>query len=202
MFFTRLGLEQATDQWVAAHKARRFAAAAKRGPIADFCCGIGGDLVSLAEVGTTTGIDRDGVAACFAAANACAADVVDRTSLQTHDLESIDAGDFAAWHIDPDRRPSGKRTTSLEWSSPGLDVIERLLAQSPDAADQARPGSRRARRLVRALRTRMDQPRSTVPAARRLAWRARPGTRQTHGNGAIRQWRSRPRVSSATPTRP
>ena len=46
MFFTRLGLEQATDLWVAAYKARRFAG---RSPVADLCCGIGGDLLALAR---------------------------------------------------------------------------------------------------------------------------------------------------------
>ena len=45
MFFTRLGLEQATDQWVAGYKARRFATFTVEGPVADFCCGIGGDLL-------------------------------------------------------------------------------------------------------------------------------------------------------------
>jgi len=38
MFFTRKGLEQATDEQVAAVKAARFPA----GAVADLCCGIGG----------------------------------------------------------------------------------------------------------------------------------------------------------------
>ncbi len=138
MFFTRLGLEQATDQWVAAYKARRFA---ERGPAADLCCGIGGDLVALAAVCQATGIDRDPIATCLAAANARAVGVSDLASLQISDIESLDAGDFAAWHIDPDRRPTGKRTTALEWSSPSVEAIERLLAVSRNAAIKLAPAA-------------------------------------------------------------
>ncbi|MEM1305751.1 MAG: SAM-dependent methyltransferase, partial [Planctomycetota bacterium] len=50
MFFTRVGLQQATDQWVAGYKAKRFVGAA-----ADLCCGIGGDLISLAACGGAVG---------------------------------------------------------------------------------------------------------------------------------------------------
>src|SRR3954451_25456433 len=44
MFFTRIALEQATDEWVAAYKASRFRRAVASSPpslIADLCCGIG-----------------------------------------------------------------------------------------------------------------------------------------------------------------
>src|SRR5688500_5566620 len=46
MFYTKLALEQATDESVAGYKASRFPAA---GRVADLCCGIGGDLLSLAR---------------------------------------------------------------------------------------------------------------------------------------------------------
>ena len=45
---SRPWLEQATDEWIAGYKAPRFAG---RGPIADLCCGIGGDLLALAGQG-------------------------------------------------------------------------------------------------------------------------------------------------------
>ena len=63
MFFTRLGLEQATDAWVARYKATRFPAGQL---LADLCCGIGGDLMALSERGPTRGVDRDPVAAICA----------------------------------------------------------------------------------------------------------------------------------------
>jgi hypothetical protein len=138
MFFTRLGLEQATDQSVARHKARRFA---DRGPAADLCCGIGGDLLALAAVVPTTGVDRDPVAACLAAANTRAFGVSDHASLNVSGIDRLDASVFAAWHIDPDRRPAGHRTTALEWSSPSTDSIERLLAAAPNAAVKLAPAA-------------------------------------------------------------
>ena len=53
MFFSPLGLEQATDEVIARHKAQRFAErlGSGRGPVADLCCGIGGDLMALAGAG-------------------------------------------------------------------------------------------------------------------------------------------------------
>src|SRR6267142_2205170 len=50
MFFTRKGLEQATDEQLSAYKAARFRA---DDSIADLCSGIGGDLISLAVRGPT-----------------------------------------------------------------------------------------------------------------------------------------------------
>src|SRR5690606_968639 len=57
MLFTRRGLEQSTDAWVARHKAARYAAAlhSERSPVHDLCCGIGGDALALAAEGTCRG---------------------------------------------------------------------------------------------------------------------------------------------------
>src|SRR6266436_10353815 len=46
MLFTRAGLEQASSELTARHAAARFASSRV---VADLCCGIGGNLVSLAE---------------------------------------------------------------------------------------------------------------------------------------------------------
>jgi hypothetical protein len=56
-------------------------------------------------------------------------------------VDEFDAGRFAAWHLDPDRRPQGRRTTAVEWSSPGTETIERLLSQSPHAAIKLAPAA-------------------------------------------------------------
>src|ERR1700685_2605674 len=45
MLFTRAGLEQASSEAAARHRAARYAGMAR---IADLCCGIGGDLCALA----------------------------------------------------------------------------------------------------------------------------------------------------------
>jgi hypothetical protein len=141
MFFQATWLEQATDAWTADYKALRFA---NRGHVADLCCGIGGDLLSLAARGSVVGVDRDEIAACLAAANArtaLAASVADRVSLRVDAAESFDVGDYAAWHLDPDRRRVGKRTSAPEWSSPKLETVERLLESSPHAAIKLAPAA-------------------------------------------------------------
>jgi hypothetical protein len=135
MFFTRLGLEQATDQWVARHKAQRFA---DRGPVADLCCGIGGDLLALAAVVPTTGVDRDPIATCLATANAGVTGL--SITLHNSEVQNFDACGLA-WHLDPDRRPDGNRTTSLDWSSPSIESVEHLRAVAPNAAIKLAPAA-------------------------------------------------------------
>src|SRR3954447_9653044 len=70
MLLTRDGLEQATGEVVARHRARRFTGV--DGTVLDLCCGIGGDLTVLGSVvaGRVTGVDRDETHAVCAAPNA------------------------------------------------------------------------------------------------------------------------------------
>jgi len=155
MFFTARSLEQATDHFVAEYKARRFASGA---PSADLCCGIGGDLLALAARGPVTGVDRDPRMAVLAAANGRCADVGgappphprplsregrgrDTAELVVADVEAIDVRAFAAWHIDPDRRVGGRRSTRVELHEPGPAVIDRLRAAQPDAAVKLAPAA-------------------------------------------------------------
>jgi hypothetical protein len=139
MFFTRIGLEQATDEWTADYKATRFTApragSSPTPAFADLCCGIGGDLLAIAEHSAAIGIDRNPVAAHLAAANAGAA-------TRIANVDELDLADFDAWHIDPDRRTSGRRTTSLQHGAPSLATIERLLAQHPNAAVKLAPAAK------------------------------------------------------------
>ncbi len=142
MFFTPLALAQATDEWIAAYKASRFPPSQ---PLVDFCCGIGGDLLALARHGPVTGIDRDQVAALLAEVNLAA--VLGGVSgtlsagIQVRDAARAALPGAAAWHIDPDRRAAGKRTIRVEQHSPGLAVLERLLAVCPAAAIKLAPAA-------------------------------------------------------------
>ncbi len=135
MFFTRQGLEQATDELVAAYKASRFPAG---GPVADLCCGIGGDLQALAARGPTVGIDRDPIAAIVAAANCRGLSGV---KIEQTEVAQTTLANFAAWHIDPDRRPAGRRTTRVELHEPGPEIIAQLLAQCGNAAIKLAPAA-------------------------------------------------------------
>jgi hypothetical protein len=137
LFFTRRGLEQATDQWIAAYKAERLPAEV---PLADLCCGIGGDLFALAANSPVTGVDRDPVHALLAEVN-CRALGTPAHGVETVDAAAIDLGNYQAWHIDPDRRPSQRRTAQPCWSSPPTEVIDRHLCRHPDGAVKLAPAA-------------------------------------------------------------
>ncbi len=147
MFFTRVGLEQATDCFVAAYKAARFPAGE---PVADLCCGIGGDLLALARRGPATGLDRDPTAALLAETNlqrSRSGPPVFLPNPQPHaQVRCMDASAFplhetSAWHLDPDRRPEGRRTTRIEFHEPGPEIMERLLAACGNAAIKLAPAA-------------------------------------------------------------
>ena len=66
MWFSAKGLEQATSEAVAAHKAKRF-----DGAVQDFCCGIGADSVALGMRGCdVTSVDISPVCCLMADWNA------------------------------------------------------------------------------------------------------------------------------------
>ncbi len=139
MFFTSSGLQQATDGWVARYKAARFA---EHSHVLDLCTGIGGDLLALAEHRDAVGVDRDPVLALLAEANARAILGTSAPTVLVRDVQAIDVRQCDAWHLDPDRRPGGKRTTRVEWSDPPLETIERLVAQNDNAAIKLAPAAK------------------------------------------------------------
>jgi hypothetical protein len=143
MFFTRKGLEQATDEQVAAAKAARF----PTGAVADLCCGIGGDSVALGRRTTTRmaseeleAVELDPSVAVLAAANlrlhGC-----ENMSVVTADAATFPVTDCAAWHIDPDRRAEGRRTSRVELYAPSLEELRRLLQQNSNAAIKLAPAA-------------------------------------------------------------
>lgn len=138
MFFTRTGLEQSTDQWVAAYKARRFAG---RESVADLCCGIGGDAVALAtEGGMVTAVDFSSKLLIIAAANIQAHGHTLSNAFQ-QDASDCRVEGFDAWHIDPDRRATGRRGTQLADHSPSQAAIEKLLERQADASIKLAPAT-------------------------------------------------------------
>jgi hypothetical protein len=138
MFFTRKGLEQATDEQLAAYKAERFSS---EQPIVDLCCGIGGDFVALARRGNVTGVDADEVAALFASSNAAANGFsAEQYSVAVQDALGVPLAG-CAWHCDPDRRREGRRATRGELFQPPLEALAVLLSQSGDAAVKLAPAT-------------------------------------------------------------
>lgn len=142
MFFTQVALEQSTDQYVAAYKAARYP---ERKPIADLCCGIGGDLLALAPRGAVIGVDRDPVVALLAEANIriLKTRFLRQPAAEVKVAEVIDfpIDEYTAWHVDPDRRPQRKRTTDPARHQPSTQTINRLLDRQGDAAVKLAPAA-------------------------------------------------------------
>jgi len=137
MFFTPLGLQQATDQVVAAYKAGRLPAESLA---FDLCCGVGGDLAAIARRRAVVGIDRDRVHALLARENAACVGQ-HRVSVVVADVATLALSPDVDWHIDPDRRVGGRRSTHMAWHSPSGEALEAMLGQSPHAAVKLAPAA-------------------------------------------------------------
>ena len=137
MFFTTIGLQQSTDEWIAGHKAARYRVGE---PVVDLCCGIGGDLLALAGRGPAAGMERDEELAVLARANACVSGAK-AVEVVHGDVAGRDLSLFYGWHIDPDRRAKGFRTTTIQRYEPGLDVIEQLLETNTQGAVKLAPAT-------------------------------------------------------------
>lgn len=146
MWLTRGGLEQASSEPVARHRAARYAG---RSRVVDLCCGIGGDLLALAEtvaetnsgVGEVLGVDRDPLHLRMAAHNAVAYGVAVRTWLG--DVREADLSGADAVFVDPARRAGGRRLRTGE-SEPPLQWCTALAERVPAVGIKAAPGLDRA----------------------------------------------------------
>jgi hypothetical protein len=142
LFFTPQLLEQATSETVAHYKATQFP---RLQPVVDFCCGIGGDSISLANRGPVTSVDCDPVALLFAEANCQLAAATqaarDRHRFMLAHAEAYRLEPNGLWHIDPDRRATGKRTTQLEQFQPSLEFLEPLRRRYPDGVMKLAPAT-------------------------------------------------------------
>lgn len=146
MWFTRPGLEQATTEGVARHRADRLAHAApwgSGGRLWDLCCGIGGDLLALSRLDVhVSAVDLDAQHLRMAGLNAAVYDgrVADLRHADVRDA-AVAADDVVM--IDPARREGGRRLSArseppLAWT---LQMAERVAA----VVVKARPGLPAAR---------------------------------------------------------
>ncbi|MGH3821458.1 MAG: class I SAM-dependent methyltransferase [Pseudonocardiaceae bacterium] len=127
MYFTRAGLEQATSEVIARHRARRFEGALR---VADLCCGIGGDLLALADRRDVLAVDRDPLHLRMATLNAEAYGVAGVITAVPADVRDVDLNGIDAVFIDPARRAQGHRMRAgdseppLSWSTSVADRIQ------------------------------------------------------------------------------
>ena len=136
MWFDRKSLEQATPEAVSNYKAARFS-----GSVYDFCCGMGGDLVALAQHARVTGVDLEPVLCQFARWNSEVYEVADRVSVINQPLEEVKDRE-GLLHIDPDRRPhSGGKVIRIEDYRPDLETLLELIQEFAGGAIKLSPAS-------------------------------------------------------------
>ncbi|HEY2206063.1 MAG TPA: class I SAM-dependent methyltransferase [Pseudonocardia sp.] len=142
MFLSRDGLEQASSETVARHRARRFAGLSR---LVDLCCGIGGDLLALAgELPEVLAVDRDPVHLRMAELNAGVYGVAGAVRTRLADVRDTDLAGVPAAFVDPARRRSGARMRTGD-SEPPLDWCLALADRVPSVGVKAAPGLDRAR---------------------------------------------------------
>ncbi|MCB9882197.1 MAG: hypothetical protein H6834_10425 [Planctomycetes bacterium] len=122
MYFTRDGLEVASNEVISRYRAKRLEG---KGLVYDACCGMGGDLIPLAEQGPVMASDRVPGLTILARAN------VEAYGAQ---VERIFASDVTlvqppadVLFLDPARRTGRKRSRGPEEWSPGLDSYTDLV---------------------------------------------------------------------------
>jgi hypothetical protein len=110
--------------------------------IADLCCGVGGDLIALAEAagaGLLLAVDRDPVHLAMAGANAAVCGLAGRVRTWAGDVRDAPLDGCAAVFIDPARRDGGRRMAPGA-SEPPLDWCLGLAGRVPLVAVKAAPG--------------------------------------------------------------
>jgi hypothetical protein len=166
MWLTRDGLEQASAEPIARHRASRYAGLAR---VADLCCGIGGDLIALAgaaRADSAAGADRsagaDSAAGADIPAGADSVLAVDWDPLHLRmaarnaevygvsvetwlgDVREADLSGVDGVFVDPARRAGGRRLRTGE-SEPPLAWCAALADAVPAVGVKAAPGLDRAR---------------------------------------------------------
>ncbi|CAM3843495.1 class I SAM-dependent methyltransferase [Nocardiopsis rhodophaea] len=142
MYFTPNGLEQSTRRPVAALRARRFAAAVPREAlVGDLGCGIGADLLSLAEAGLRVeGVDADPFTVAVANANIAARGLGERAHAREGDVTATPPGAYDAVFCDPARRGRRGRVFDPDAYSPAWSQVMALAQGVSDACVKAAPG--------------------------------------------------------------
>jgi SAM-dependent methyltransferase len=135
MWFTREGLEQASAESLARHRAARYAGFDR---VADLCCGIGGDLCALAPRRAALAVDLDPVHLRMARENARlhGAGEVAAACADVRDLRLPPA---LAVFADPARRAGGRRLPAAE-SRPPLAWCLELAGRVAGVGVKAAPG--------------------------------------------------------------
>lgn len=172
------GVELASGELVAAHKAARLTSAAPEG-VFDLGSGIGADTIALARHVPVQAIDRSEVRAWMTEENARrAGEGLRKVDVRTGSIEDL-AELPLPFHLDPARRQErlgsreGRRSVSLVDHEPPPEEIRRLLALQPTALLKLAPGLDRdelARELPAASEGELEFVEERGQLVQALAW--------------------------------
>jgi hypothetical protein len=143
MWVNPTGVEQATSEPVARHKAVRFASCSV---VVDLCAGIGGDALALAERSQVLAVDLDPGMGRRIQWNAAVYGVADRILAVGACAESFSIPSGAWLHLDPDRRAGRtQRAFLLDDYSPGPPFWDAIRQRAAAGAIKLSPASDFAR---------------------------------------------------------
>ena len=135
LWLDRKGLEQATAEAVARHKALRFSEA-----VLDLCSGIGGDALALAARVPVEAVDLDPCAGQRLEWNAEVYGVASQVEARCADVTQCEL-DGRWLHLDPDRRTSGRKAVRLEDYVPGPDFLLAAMSRARGGAIKLSPAA-------------------------------------------------------------
>jgi hypothetical protein len=145
MWVEPVGVEQATAEPVARHKAGRFAS----GPVVvDLCAGIGGDALAMARSSHVVAVDLDAGMCRRLRWNAEVYEVSDNVLAVQARAESFTIPAGARVHLDPDRRARDRgasRARVLAEYEPGPAFWASIIARIPGGAIKLSPAADFAR---------------------------------------------------------
>ena len=119
----RVGLEQATHGVVARYKATRFP---DNVAVTDLCCGMGADTAALLATRPVHAVDLRPEALLFTQWNAETFGVPGKLTTTEEDVTAREWPGLV--HLDPDRRPDGRRVRRLEEYQPGLKYLQTVAS--------------------------------------------------------------------------
>ncbi len=139
MFFIKEALQQASGQIVSSWRARRFK---EYEVVADLCCGIGGDAISLVAASRVIGIERDPLRLAMAEANLRVYESGERFQGILGDVSEMEPREIeaGALFIDPSRRQGSRKVVKLQEYNPPLSVLERWRQHIPAFCVKVAPG--------------------------------------------------------------
>jgi SAM-dependent methyltransferase len=137
MFFTAEALEQSSGEGIARYRAKRFVGFERVG---DFCCGIGGDTLALAQQGQVIAIDRDPLRIAMATANTEVHGLDQRIRFLCDDLLQMDLPSVDGVFFDPHRRADQKRHIAIREYEPSLALIRQRLPRDLPMGVKVAPG--------------------------------------------------------------